>query len=123
MLKPGDWVIIANGQERIIGFIRDFSRLRNEVYIVQVSKYLDKRITAIKPVLEVVETKKVMAVGLTLAKEDWDAMIDLPIRGKSRYTLLIQLFRTNDPKMLGCARSTGRFHSGINDNFRKNGRD
>ncbi|WP_050182808.1 hypothetical protein [Domibacillus robiginosus] len=87
MLKPGDWVIIANGQERIIGFIRDFSRLRNEVYIVQVSTYMDKRITPMKPVLEVVESKKIMAVGLTLAKEDWDAMIDLPIISKSRYSL------------------------------------
>jgi len=86
MLKPGDWVIIANGQERIIGFIRDFSRLRNEVYIVQVSTYMDKRITAMKPVLAVVESKKIMAVGLTLAKEDWDAMIDLPIIGKSIYS-------------------------------------
>lgn len=88
MLKPGDWVIIANGQERIIGFIRDFSRLRNEVYIVQVSTYLDKRITAMKPALEVVESKKIMAVGLTLAKEDWDAMIDLPIIDKSIFTLV-----------------------------------
>ncbi|MCP3764151.1 hypothetical protein NLX67_17515 [Domibacillus sp. A3M-37] len=87
MLKPGDWVIIANGQEQIIGFIRDFSRLRNEVYIVQVSTYLDKRITAMKPALEVVESKNIMAVGLTLAKEDWDAMIDLPILGKSIYAL------------------------------------
>lgn len=79
MLKAGDWVIIENGEERIIGFIRDFSRLRNEVYIVQVSTYMDKRIIGMKPVLGVVESRKIMPLGLTLAKEDWDAMIDLAI--------------------------------------------
>lgn len=79
MLKPGDWIIHAHGKERIIGFIRDFSRLRNEVYIVQVSSYFDKKITPINPELVVVESKNIMAVGLTLAKEDWDSMIDLAI--------------------------------------------
>ncbi|OLN21512.1 hypothetical protein BTO30_14370 [Domibacillus antri] len=79
MLKAGDWVLVDNGSERIIGFIRDFSRLRNEVYIIQVSTYFKKRITSIKPVLGVFESRRVMPIGLTLAKEDWDSMIDLAI--------------------------------------------
>ncbi|OMP65728.1 hypothetical protein [Domibacillus epiphyticus] len=79
MLKAGDWVLVANGSDRIIGFIRDFSRLRNEVYIVQVSTYFKRRITRITPVLGVFETRSVVPIGLTLAKEDWETMIDMAI--------------------------------------------
>lgn len=79
MLKVGDWVLVANGSERVIGFIRDFSRLRNEVYIIQVSTYFKKRITRIKPVLGVFDIRHVVPIGLTLAKEDLDSMIDLAI--------------------------------------------
>jgi hypothetical protein len=79
MLKVGDWVLVAHGSERIIGYIRDFSRLRNEVYIIQVSTYFNKRISRMKPALGVIDIRHIVPLGLTLAKEDWDSMIDLAI--------------------------------------------
>ncbi|OAH57919.1 MULTISPECIES: hypothetical protein [Bacillaceae] len=79
MLKIGDWVLVAHGSERIIGYIRDFSRLRNEVYIIQVSTYFNKRISRMKPVLGVIDVQYIVPLGLTLAKEDWDSMIDMAV--------------------------------------------
>lgn len=78
-MNTGDWVMTANGSKRLIGFILEFSRLRNEAYIMQVSVYANKRIIMIEPFMEAVESRHLMAVGITLAKEDWDAMIDMAI--------------------------------------------
>ncbi|OAH59196.1 hypothetical protein AWH48_15735 [Domibacillus aminovorans] len=79
MMNIGDWVLAASGQSRYISYIDHFLKDTTTAYVIKVARVIDGEPEWMEPTLAIVSLRSISVMNNTLAKEDYQAMIDLAI--------------------------------------------
>ncbi|MGG3452260.1 hypothetical protein [Domibacillus aminovorans] len=83
-MNIGDWVFCKVGEETALGYITGLPHSNGQVYVTRVAKRVNDTLVWMKPESRIYDQNKTAVIDNTLAKEDYQDLIDLAIKTGDR---------------------------------------
>ncbi|OAH53102.1 hypothetical protein AWH48_12150 [Domibacillus aminovorans] len=83
-MNIGDWVFCKVGEETALGYITGLPYSNGQIHVTRVAKRVEGTLIWMKPESRIYDQNKTAVLDNTLAKEDYQDLIDLAIMTADR---------------------------------------